>query len=137
MVHVRSPSLLDNLTFVALLTINSFPFSFPHKISGGLDILLYMIVISHSVFFSDQLKQMKGNYSTVLINHKNVLYRQKVLSIYLLSMIMNPNNFHFDSVSIFTLSMSKTLDMYMCLILANILNNALSFIFFILGVHYY
>ena len=74
MVHVRSPSLLDNLTFVALLTINSFPFSFPHKISGGLDILLYLIVISHSVFFSDQLKEMKGNYSTVLINHKNVLY---------------------------------------------------------------
>ena len=33
--------------------------------------------------------------------------------------------------------MSKTLDMYVCLILANILNNALSFIFFILDVHYY
>ena len=29
----------DNLTMVALLTINSFPFPFPHQISGGLDIL--------------------------------------------------------------------------------------------------
>ena len=51
MVHVRSQSLIGNLTLAALLTINSFHFPFPHKISGGLDILLNLIVISHFVSF--------------------------------------------------------------------------------------
>ena len=36
---------------VALLTINSFPFPSPHKISGGLDVLWYPIIISHFPFF--------------------------------------------------------------------------------------
>ena len=53
---------LDNLTLVALLTINSFPFPFPHKISGDLDILWYPIIISHFLFFSEREKWLKGNY---------------------------------------------------------------------------
>ena len=52
--------------------------------------------------------------------------------IFLLSMIMNLRNFHFDSVLIFTL-FTKRLDMYVCLIMANILNDTLSFFFFILS----
>ena len=44
---------------------------------------------------------------------------------------MNPDNFHFDSVQ-YSL-MSKTLDMYVCLTIVDILNNILSFIFFILS----
>ena len=57
---------------VALLTINSFPFPFTHKISGGLDVLLYLIVISHFVFFLDPLKLREGNYPAMLINHRNL-----------------------------------------------------------------
>ena len=57
---------------VALLTINSFPFPFPHKISGGLDVLFYPIVISHFVFFLDPLTLMEGNYPAMLINNRNL-----------------------------------------------------------------
>ena len=44
---------------VALLTINSFPFPFPHQISDGLDILWYLIISSH--FFSFQTKRGAWN----------------------------------------------------------------------------
>ena len=56
---------LDNLTTVALLTINSCPFPFPHKISGVLNVLLYLIVISYFVLFSDV---REGNYPAMLVN---------------------------------------------------------------------
>ena len=72
---------LDKLTLVALLTINSFSFPFPHKIGGSLDVLLCLIVISYSVFFSDWLKKMKGNYSAALINHKKFHYWYKVIQV--------------------------------------------------------
>ena len=55
---------LDNLTTVALLTINSCPFPFPHKISGVLNVLLYLIVISYFVLFSDV---REGNYPGMLL----------------------------------------------------------------------
>ena len=53
---------LDNLTVEALLTIKSFPFAFPHKIIGGLDVLSYLIIISHFVLFSEKEKEWEGNY---------------------------------------------------------------------------
>ena len=63
---------------VALLTNNSFLFPIPHKISGGLNVFSYLIVINHFVFILEVMKRLKGN-------------------------LFNPNNFHFNSVSIFTL----------------------------------
>ena len=81
MVHVRSQSLIGNLTLAALLTINSFHFPFPHKISGGLDILLNLIVISHFVSFPGPSKLIKGNYPVVLINNRNLHYRHKVFQV--------------------------------------------------------
>ena len=44
---------------VALLTINSFPFPFPHKIIGGLDVHIYLIEIYYFVFFTEK---EKSNY---------------------------------------------------------------------------
>ena len=44
---------------VALLTINSFPFPSPHKISGGLDVLWYPIIISHFLFFQRERRGWK------------------------------------------------------------------------------
>ena len=82
MVHVRSQSLIGNLTLAALLTINSFhSVPIPHKISGGLDILLNLIVISHFVSFPGPSKLIKGNYPVVLINNRNLHYRHKVFQV--------------------------------------------------------
>ena len=47
----------------ALLTINSFPFSFPNNIIRGLDVLWYPILISHFVFFLVEEKLFQGNYT--------------------------------------------------------------------------
>ena len=41
---------------VALLTINSFPFPFPHQIIGGLNVLLNLIFFS----LSDRFKMMEA-----------------------------------------------------------------------------
>ena len=71
----------DNLTMVALLTINSFHFSFPHQIIGDLDVLLNLIVISYFDSFSDQFKTMKGNFPAVLMNHRNLHNRHKVFQV--------------------------------------------------------
>ena len=71
----------DNLTMVALLTINSFLFPFPHQIIGGLDVLLNLIVISYFDSFSDQFKMIKGNFPAVLINHRNLRDRHKVFQV--------------------------------------------------------
>ena len=46
---------------VALLTINSFHFPFPHKISGGLNVFVNSIVISHFVFILGAWKTPEGN----------------------------------------------------------------------------
>ena len=71
----------DNLTMVALLTINSLPFPFPHQIIGGLDVLLHLIVISYFDSFSDQFKTMKGNFPAVLMNHRNLHDWHKVFQV--------------------------------------------------------
>ena len=42
----RSQVSLDSLTLVALLTINSFPITIPRKISGGLNVFSYLIVMN-------------------------------------------------------------------------------------------
>ena len=63
---------------VALLTINSFPFPFPHKIIGGLDVHIYLIEISHFVFFTEKAK---GNYPAVLTDERNIHYRHKVFQV--------------------------------------------------------
>ena len=59
---------LDNLTLVALLTINSFPITIPHKISGGLNAFSYLIVISHFVFILEGAKMHQGNLSVIYDN---------------------------------------------------------------------
>ena len=61
-----------------LLTINCFPFPFPHQIIGGLDVLLNLIVISD---FVSLLEMMKGNFPAVLMNHRNLHDRQKVFQV--------------------------------------------------------
>ena len=70
----------DNGSCKSLLShgLDSFPITIPHKISGGLNVFSYLIVINHFVFILELMKWPKGN-------------------------LFNPNNFHFDSVSIFTL----------------------------------
>ena len=52
---------LDNLTLVVLLTINSFPFTIPYKISGGLNAFSFLVVISHFVFILEWAKKHQGN----------------------------------------------------------------------------
>ena len=59
---------------VALLSVNSFAFPFLHKIGGGLDVLLCVIVIFYFVFFSDV---KEGNNPAVLTNPRNLHYRHK------------------------------------------------------------
>ena len=71
----------DNLTMVALLTINSFLFPFPHQIIGGLDVLLNLIVISYFVSLLEQFEMMKGNFPAVLMNHRNLHDRHKVFQV--------------------------------------------------------
>ena len=66
---------------VALLTINSFPFSFPRKISGVSHLFSYPMVIPYFLFFSDPFKKMEGNYLAVLINLRNLHYRHKVFQV--------------------------------------------------------
>ena len=68
MVHVRSPSLIGYLTLVALLTINSFLITIPHKISGGLYVFSYLIVISHFVFILEAMKRHEGNLFVIYDN---------------------------------------------------------------------
>ena len=63
---------------VALLTINSFPFPFPHKIIGGLHVHIYLIEISRFVFFTEK---EKGNYLAVLTDQRNIHYRHKVFQV--------------------------------------------------------
>ena len=53
---------------VALLTINSFPITIPHKISGGLNAFSYLIVISHFVFILEGAKMHQGNLSVIYDN---------------------------------------------------------------------
>ena len=48
---------------VAVLTINSFPFPLPHQISGGLEVLLNLILI----FF------FHGNIPAVPLNQKKII----------------------------------------------------------------
>ena len=62
---------------MALLTINSFPFPFTHKISGGLNVFESLIVISHFVFILDQRKSPEGNLF-VINNNESSLYAQNV-----------------------------------------------------------
>ena len=59
---------LDNLTLVALLTINSFPITIPHKISGSLNVFSYLIVISHFVFILEAMKSHEGNLFVIYDN---------------------------------------------------------------------
>ena len=63
---------------VALLTINSFPFPFPHKIIGGLDVHIYLIEKSYFVFFTEKEKR---NYPAVLTDERNIHYRHKVFQV--------------------------------------------------------
>ena len=63
---------------VALLTINSFPFPFPHKIIRGLDVHLYPIEISYFVFFTEKEKR---NYPAVLTDERNIHYRHKAFQV--------------------------------------------------------
>ena len=63
---------------VALLTTNSFPFPFPHKIIRGLDVHLYPIEISYFVFFTEKEKR---NYPAVLTDERNIHYRHKVFQV--------------------------------------------------------
>ena len=53
---------------VALLIFNSFHFPFLHKIIGGLDVLLYRIVI----FFFSFSDMKEGKYPSVLMNHTKI-----------------------------------------------------------------
>ena len=69
---------LDNLTLVALLTINSFPFPFPYKISGGLNVFANLIVISHFVFILDPWKSPGGNLFVINNNESSSLYTQNI-----------------------------------------------------------
>ena len=59
---------LDSLTLVALLTINSFPITIPHKISGSLNVFSYLIVINHFVFILEETKSMEGNLFVICDN---------------------------------------------------------------------
>ena len=59
---------LDNLTLVALLTINSLPITIPHKISGGLNVFSYLIIISHFVFILEGMMSHKGNLFVIYDN---------------------------------------------------------------------
>ena len=64
----RSQVSLDSLTLVALLTINSFPITIPHKISGSLNVFSYLIVISHFVFILEAMKRHEGNLFVIYDN---------------------------------------------------------------------
>ena len=64
----RSQVSLDSLTLVALLTINSFPITIPHKISGGLNVFSYLIVINHFVFILEAMKRLESNLFVIYDN---------------------------------------------------------------------
>ena len=64
----RSQVSLDSLTLVALLTINSFPITIPHKISGGLNVYSYLIVINHFVFMLEAMKRLESNLFVIYDN---------------------------------------------------------------------
>ena len=64
----RSQVSLDSLTLVALLTINSFPITIPHKISGGLNVFSYLIVINHFVFILEAIKRLESNLFVIYDN---------------------------------------------------------------------
>ena len=64
----RSQVSLDSLTLVALLTINSFPITIPHKISGGLNVFSYLIVINHFFFILGEMKWREGNLFVIYDN---------------------------------------------------------------------
>ena len=53
---------------IALLTINSFPITIPHKISRGLNVLSYLFVISHFVFILEAMKKHEGNLFVIYDN---------------------------------------------------------------------
>ena len=66
----RSQVSLDSLTLVALLTINSFPITIPHKISRSLNVFSYLIVINHFSFFFilGEMKWREGNLFVIYDN---------------------------------------------------------------------
>ena len=64
----RSQVSLDSLTLVALLTINSFPITIPHKISGGLNVFSYLIVINHFVYILEAMKRLESNLFVIYDN---------------------------------------------------------------------
>ena len=56
---------------VVLLTINSFPFPFPHQISRGLGYTSIPDLIFSFFFFSETLELIPGNYSAIPISHRD------------------------------------------------------------------
>ena len=60
---------------VALLTINSFPFFLPHKITGDLEVLFPLNMTSYFVFSSDV---KEGNWPAELMKPRDLHYRHKV-----------------------------------------------------------
>ena len=65
---------------VFLLTINSFHFSFPHQISGGLDVLLNLIVISNFFFLFRRRGDLE-RYLSMLVYFTNLHDRRKVFQV--------------------------------------------------------